>query len=37
MKSVFYSILVVCLFIGHAMAQDLGNSREPPVKNTCPS
>ena len=34
MKSVIISCLVACLFIGTAIAQDLGNSRELPVKNT---
>ncbi len=34
MKSVIFAILVSSLFIGTAVAQDLGNSRDLPVKNT---
>ena len=34
MKSVLFACLVASLCLGSATAQDLGNSREPPVKNT---
>jgi hypothetical protein len=34
MKSVIFACLVVSLCLGSAIAQDLGNSRELPVKNT---
>jgi hypothetical protein len=34
MKPVILAFLLVCLCLGSAIAQDLGNSRELPVKNT---
>ena len=34
MKSVIVSFLISSLFFGTAIAQELGTSREPPVKNT---
>ncbi len=34
MRQIIFAVLVSCLCVGSAIAQDLGNSRELPVKNT---